>query len=120
MPLSEARRWHARSFAVLGDRAAGDAEALAATLNDRREGSAIIVQADLLEVGTLEPMVNSVIDQTGNIATPTGDPDNMNSAGHIELERNRARQLEQKLIDTAWPYSARPAMPIAPSSLPTK
>ncbi len=49
-------------------------------------------------VERLTPENVSVIDQTGNIATPTGDPDNINSAGHIELERNRARQLEQKLI----------------------
>jgi pteridine reductase len=46
---------------------AGDADALAAELNAQRPGSAITVQADLLDVAQLELMVADVVRQTGRL-----------------------------------------------------
>jgi len=64
-----ARRFHAGGASVaIHYRASGaEAEALAASLNAIRPGSAIAVRADLLEVGQLPGLVAAVVDAFGRL-----------------------------------------------------
>jgi pteridine reductase len=65
--LARSLHEHNYNVAIHYRGSAGDADALAAELNAQRSGSAITVQADLLDVAQLELMVADVVRQTGRL-----------------------------------------------------
>lgn len=65
--LARSLHEHNYNVAIHYRGSAGDADALAAELNAQRPGSAITVQADLLDVAQLELMVADVVRQTGRL-----------------------------------------------------
>jgi pteridine reductase len=65
--LTRSLHEHNYNVAIHYRGSAGDADALAAELNAQRSGSAITVQADLLDVAQLELMVADVVRQTGRL-----------------------------------------------------
>jgi pteridine reductase len=58
---------HGASIAIHYRGAADEAEALAEDLNSKRADSALIAQADLLDVPQLEELVREVVQQTGRL-----------------------------------------------------
>lgn len=65
--LARSLHEHNYNVAIHYRGSAGDADTLAAELNAQRPGSAITLQADLLDVAQLELMVADVVRQTGRL-----------------------------------------------------